>query len=605
MNPRPPQIRDAHIRRAAVVYIRQSTSYQVRVNVGSTEVQRAIPATLSDWGWPLDRIDVIDDDLGVSGSTPGARLGFNNLVERVRAGDVGLVAVTDTSRLTRNLPDLARFIEVAREHDVLLLQSGQVTDFRDPNSAFIGVILGANTERENRARILDSQRARRKKAEAGIATTHPPLGYVSSHGQWLKNPAPRVRDVVQLIFDKFLELGTTGALARSFHQLGIKIQTRKWNGVPTWTLPTRTRLFEILKHPAYAGVYRFGKTLVTRTDGKRRQVPQPTRQWIWIEDHHEPYVSMAVWLGIQDRLAASRNTPRTHAGRGEALVQGVMRCTFHGSMFRTSYVNRATVPQERKKRHPSYRCAPHQTISGASTLCSEIAARFIDHLVEAELLKVLTVPSLETIETATRYALREYDALVRARDDDMRRAEQAAAALERTHDQTDGEQIHLKKRLSERLEQALSDLDDLRASYRLRPLTPPISLEASTIRELRDILNDLPTLWRSEYVTPQQRKAVLRLAIRVIDATPDRHTWTLDIEWAGGQRTRVHALTRFGIDREVARARQEGLSASEIVEDFNRRGIVRRAGVYSGHPFTEREIQQLLRRVTGQKLAGS
>jgi hypothetical protein len=88
----------------------------------------------------------------------------------------------------------------------------------------------------------------------GGATTHPPVGYVATQGrQWTKDPDPRVRDAVQFIFDKFLELGTTGALARNLHQLGMKIPTRRWRGIAEWKVPPRTRLFEILKHPAMQG----------------------------------------------------------------------------------------------------------------------------------------------------------------------------------------------------------------------------------------------------------------------------------------------------------------------------------------------------------------
>src|SRR5262249_28382527 len=163
----------------------------------------------------VERIEVLDQDLGVSGAIPGHREGFGYLLQQMRSGAVGLVAVTDSSRLARKLPGLAAFYGAPRPHNALPAGGTQITDFRDPNGAFVGTILGANAARENQARVQLSKQARRKKAEVGIATIQPPVGYVVTHGgHWIKDPDPRILDVIQLIFDKFLELRSTGAVTR-------------------------------------------------------------------------------------------------------------------------------------------------------------------------------------------------------------------------------------------------------------------------------------------------------------------------------------------------------------------------------------------------------
>ena len=128
---RPHQITDSHLRRRAIVYVRQSSLEQVRVNIGSTAVQRDLTQKLEASGW-LPPIEVVDDDLGVSGSRAGARDGFNHLLERMKAGEIGLVAVVDASRLSRNVIDLGRFFDLAQRHEVLLAQGDQVIDFNDP-----------------------------------------------------------------------------------------------------------------------------------------------------------------------------------------------------------------------------------------------------------------------------------------------------------------------------------------------------------------------------------------------------------------------------------------------------------------------------------------
>jgi len=81
---RPHQIADRHLRRRAVVYVRQSSPEQVRANIGSAAVQRDLVQRLAAWGWQSSMIDLLDDDLGITGSRAGARDGFNHLLERMQ-----------------------------------------------------------------------------------------------------------------------------------------------------------------------------------------------------------------------------------------------------------------------------------------------------------------------------------------------------------------------------------------------------------------------------------------------------------------------------------------------------------------------------------------
>lgn len=59
----------AHLDRRAAVYIRQSTLRQVRENRESTSRQYGLKARAIALGWPAERVDVIDEDLGHSGTT--------------------------------------------------------------------------------------------------------------------------------------------------------------------------------------------------------------------------------------------------------------------------------------------------------------------------------------------------------------------------------------------------------------------------------------------------------------------------------------------------------------------------------------------------------
>src|SRR5439155_3823324 len=63
-----PKIQATHLQRWAYVYIRQSTAAQVAVNRESTDRQYRLRERAVQWGWPADRIQIIDEDLAHSGS---------------------------------------------------------------------------------------------------------------------------------------------------------------------------------------------------------------------------------------------------------------------------------------------------------------------------------------------------------------------------------------------------------------------------------------------------------------------------------------------------------------------------------------------------------
>src|ERR1044071_5577823 len=75
-----------HLKRNAYLYVRQSTLRQVIENTESTKRQYDLRQHAVALGWPVERIVVIDSDLGQSGATSVDREGFQRLVRRSRHG---------------------------------------------------------------------------------------------------------------------------------------------------------------------------------------------------------------------------------------------------------------------------------------------------------------------------------------------------------------------------------------------------------------------------------------------------------------------------------------------------------------------------------------
>src|SRR5215211_4639072 len=81
----------AHLRRAAVVYVRQSSPTQLERNTESTQRQYALVSHAVELGFAREAVVVIDEDLGISGSGTAERSGFARLTAEVALGHVGLV----------------------------------------------------------------------------------------------------------------------------------------------------------------------------------------------------------------------------------------------------------------------------------------------------------------------------------------------------------------------------------------------------------------------------------------------------------------------------------------------------------------------------------
>ena len=90
------KIEACHLERKAVLYVRQSSAYQVAHNQESGTLQYAMRQRLQQLGWR--EIEVVDEDLGRSAAGTTTRTGFERMVADVCLGKVGAVAAREVSR---------------------------------------------------------------------------------------------------------------------------------------------------------------------------------------------------------------------------------------------------------------------------------------------------------------------------------------------------------------------------------------------------------------------------------------------------------------------------------------------------------------------------
>ena len=261
-----------HLDRMAFVYLRQSMRRQVAENRESTEMQYRLQDRAVALGWAESRVAVIDDDLGQSGQWIEGRPGFQRLLAEVGMDHVGIILGIEMSRLARSCRDWHELLESCAVFGTVLGDADGIYDPRDYNDRLLLGLKGTMSEAELhvlRGRLLAGQK---NKARRGEFFSHAPIGYVRSRDEGLAlEPDEQARSVVQLIFEKFAELGSACAVLRYLRQQQIRVGVRPHRGPErgqlVWRRPNSATLQGMLHHPVYAGTYVYGRRI---TDPRKR-----------------------------------------------------------------------------------------------------------------------------------------------------------------------------------------------------------------------------------------------------------------------------------------------------------------------------------------------
>src|SRR3982074_2820325 len=137
-----------HLRRDAFLYVRQSSLRQVFENTESTKRQYALRERAVALGWPVERVHVIDNDLGLSGAQARDRDGFQHLVTEVAMGHAGIVLGLEVSRLARNNADWQRLLELAAMSRTIISDEDGVYDPAHFNDRLLLGLKGTMSEAE-------------------------------------------------------------------------------------------------------------------------------------------------------------------------------------------------------------------------------------------------------------------------------------------------------------------------------------------------------------------------------------------------------------------------------------------------------------------------
>jgi DNA invertase Pin-like site-specific DNA recombinase len=193
------KISSEHLQRAAYVYIRQSTGYQVRFHREGQQRQYGLSERARALGFT--QVVVIDEDLGRSGSGLQQRPGFGRLLAAVSQGVAGAVVALEASRLARNNRDWHHLVDLCALTDTLLIDDDGIYDPKLLNDRLLLGLKGTMSEFELG---LMRQRARQafvQKVQRGCAMWEVPVGFVrTQEGQIEKTADRQVQQAIEAVF---------------------------------------------------------------------------------------------------------------------------------------------------------------------------------------------------------------------------------------------------------------------------------------------------------------------------------------------------------------------------------------------------------------------
>src|ERR1051325_7919092 len=314
------KITPSHLARQAIVYLRQASAAQVEHNRESTDRQYALADKARELGWPAERVVIIDEDLGLSGSGTAARSGFARLIAEVALARVGLVLGLEVSRLARNNAEWYRLLHLAGMTDTLIADADGLYHPALFNDRLLLGLKGTMSEAE-----LHVLRARlnggiRNKAARGELRRGLPVGFVwgDVDGDVRFHPDEAVRTAIQQVFDRFAQTGSARRVWLWFRSEGLTFPLRMHQGGEIrWVEPSYTAIHHVLTNPVYAGAYVYGRTrqeTVLDATGrhKKRLRHLPRAEWqVLIPQHHPGFIDWQTYEANQQPLA--RNTrPSPH-----------------------------------------------------------------------------------------------------------------------------------------------------------------------------------------------------------------------------------------------------------------------------------------------------
>ena len=560
------KITPQHIERDAYLYVRQSTVRQVVENNESTQRQYALRDRAVALGWPLERIHVLDCDLGKSGSQSAGRDGFQKLVSEVALGKAGLVMGLEVSRLARNSADWHRLIELCSLAGALILDEDGIYDPANFNDRLLLGLKGTMSEAELHFLKARMRGGMLNKARRGELQMSPPIGLVyRDDGVLIFDPDSEIQAAMRLVFETFERTGSAMQTARLFREQGLRFPRRIRKGVNKgdlhWAAPAHSRILQVLHNPRYGGAFVYGQCPLPPFTRRQTRDDQGSPLPVAVRDSRCSCGLYQLAAVRSESKAFGRQRPGIRrrkkmgpAREGPALLQGRVLCGICGERMSIHYnlLHQQVVP--------TYVCQ-QASVKRAEKVCQRVPGGVVDQAISnllLELMEPMTLQVALAVQQEVEARVNETQALRRKH---VERAQYEAELARRRYMQVDPENRLVADSLEAEWNSKLRILAEAQQQYDEQTQKQRLLIAAQTSEQLLSLATDFPRVWNDPEVESRERKRIVRLLIE-------------DVTLINGETIQVHVRLRGGATRSLTLTKplpiaQIRKTKSEVVREID------------------------------------
>jgi DNA invertase Pin-like site-specific DNA recombinase len=533
------KITPQHLKRAALLYVRQSTMRQVFENTESTKRQYALRDRAVTLGWPRDEIVVVDGDLGHTATAAGDREGFERVVTEVGMGRVGIVLGLEVSRLARNSSDWHRLLEICALADTLILDEDGVYNPKEFNDRLLLGLKGQMSEAEiyvMKARLHGGILSKALRGELQVPL---PTGLVyDTQNRVQLDPDKQVQESFTFLFTTFERTGSATATMKAFrsNELLFPRRVRKGpqKGGLIWEPLHHQRVLQVVHNPRYAGAFVWGRRKGRRLPNGHTAVKFVAQdEWIsLVPGAHAGYITWKQYQANQQRLlenakAHGDDRRQSPPREGPALLQGLVLCGRCGDRMNVRYSMHHDGQQV-----PTYLCDRDHTQVGART-CQSLPGASLDEAIGTLLVEMVTPLALEVALSVQDEIQSHLAEASRLRKMQVERAQYEADLARQRFMNVDPNHRLVADGLEADWNAKLRALQDAQERCNRENAADRAPITAEQRARVLALSTDFPRLWRDPQTPPRERKRMIRLLIE--DVTVNRgEAITAHVRFRGG-----------------------------------------------------------------------
>jgi DNA invertase Pin-like site-specific DNA recombinase len=586
------KVQPYHLNKIAYLYLRQSTPQQLIDHQESLRVQLRLKDKLEELGFG-DRIEVVDSDLGKSAAGYMERNGFNYIMTNVCHERAGAVASWEASRLARSHFEWQKLIRFCKVSWTLVIDESGIYDPTNLDDMAMLGIKAALSEYELNLLVKRAQAGILEKASRGELYRVVPTGYYLTGDNKLEmDPNERIRETIQLVFDKFDQEGSARQVLLWFLDNHIefpKVSSQGGNRQMIWEPPGYSTIYGVLTNPIYAGAYVYGRTK-TKTMIRNNQLVKtsghPVAPQDWTEcqlDHHEGYISWERFVNNRQRLGenAGRNSAccKGAARMGSSLLAGLIHCGHCGRRLAVKYSGR-------QGKSVRYVCPGAQSRGQALGQCFSISANKLERAVVREVLQTIQPAGITAALEAEQQLSTTKSDRQRWLQLELEQARYEADRRERQFNAVEPENRLVIRELQALWDQALNKVERLEQDLK-REQENHRPIDESQRQQLYWLATDLVRLWELPSTDDRTKTRIIRTVIEdIVAKSSDDGEWhSVAIHWVGGIHSEIRVKKNKRGDNGRATSQQAVAlikQLAEITDDGDIARVLNRCGLKTG-----------------------